>query len=197
LSDYDVRVSGWLVSGWLVSGWGWPVRRLEHEAVGAWGGWGMSSYVSHVNISEGGVPKLPIAQAKLTLDGLEGDRQKDLRYHGGRDRAVCLWSADVIAMLQAEGHPIEPGSTGENLTIAGLDWGLLQVGSRLLVGEAVLLEITDYAAPCGTIARYFMGRKYGRISQKKYPGLSRLYARVLRDGAIAVGDSCALQSDPV
>lgn len=149
--------------------------------------------IVQINISDGGVPKLPVEQAEVTVDGLVGDRQKNLKYHGGPDRAICLWSAEVIAQLQAEGHPIAPGSSGENLTIEGLDWGELAIGTQLHIGKPdsdnpILIEITDYAQPCRTIAKYFTGRKYGRISQKRNPGTSRLYAKVLSPGKFCLGD---------
>ena len=148
--------------------------------------------IVQINISDGGVPKLPVEQAEVTVDGLVGDRQKNLKYHGGPDRAICLWSAEIIAQLQAEGHPIASGSSGENLTIEGLDWGELAIGTQLQLGESddsepVIIEITDYAQPCRTIAKYFIGRKYGRISQKRNPGMSRLYARVITAGSLHLG----------
>ena len=52
--------------------------------------------------------------------GLEGDRHRNRKLHGGPDRALCLFSLERIEALQAEGHPIEPGTLGENLTLA--DW---------------------------------------------------------------------------
>lgn len=73
--------------------------------------------------------------------------------------------------------------------MAGLDWQQLIPGIQLQLGERVRLEITDYAQPCRTIARYFKLRRYGRISQKRNPGMSRLYAKVLEGGYVSVGDS--------
>ncbi len=148
--------------------------------------------IVQINISDGGVPKLPVEQAEVTVDGLVGDRQKNLKYHGGPDRAICLWSAEIIAQLQTEGHPIAPGSSGENLTIEGLDWGEIAIGDQFKLGEDVLIEITDYAQPCRTIAKYFTGRKYGRISQKRNPGTSRLYAKILIPGSIKINAPIAI-----
>jgi len=74
-----------------------------------------------INASGGGVPKLPRHRAAVTAAGVEGDRQRDLRYHGGVDRAVCLYSFDHIRALQEEGHPVSIGLLGENLTVMGLD----------------------------------------------------------------------------
>ena len=118
---------------------------------------------------------------------MEGDRQRDLEYHGGPDRAVCLFSFECIAQLQGEGHPIAPGTIGENLTIAGIEWKWMAPGRRVAVGE-VELELTDYAAPCRNIGGSFKDRRMGRVSQKAHPGSSRLYARVIREGTVRVGD---------
>lgn len=101
-----------------------------------------------VNVSPGGVPKLPV---------------------------------------QREGHPIAPGSTGENLTIRGLDWDLVVPGATLRTG-GVIVEITAYASPCSSIRPSFADGHSNRISQKKHPGWSRVYARVASAGEIRVGD---------
>jgi MOSC domain-containing protein YiiM len=144
--------------------------------------------VVQINISRGGVPKLPIARAEVQPEGIVGDWQRDRRLHGGPLRALCLWSFDIIEALQREGHPVSPGSTGENLTIRGLPWAALRPGVELRIGASVRLEITDYATPCRTIWKSFSFRRYGRIGQKRYPGQSRLYARVLASGAVVPGD---------
>ena len=52
--------------------------------------------------SDGGVPKRPLPWAQVRAEGIEGDRQEDCRYHGGPDRAVCLYSLDLIEALQGE-----------------------------------------------------------------------------------------------
>ncbi|MDC0717167.1 MOSC domain-containing protein [Nannocystis bainbridge] len=137
----------------------------------------------HVNPA-GGVPKFAVGLALVTVSGVAGDRQLDLRYHGGPDRAVCLFARERIDALIAEGHPIAPGTTGENLTIAGIDWARLGAGDRLVVGDDVLLEITGPAPPCSTIAGSFTRGEFKRISDKLHPGWSRLYARVLREGVV-------------
>jgi MOSC domain-containing protein YiiM len=148
--------------------------------------------IFQLNVSDGGVPKLAVREAVLTPGGLEGDRQQDLRYHGGPKRALCLFALERVLELQAEGHPIFPGSVGENLTVSGLDWARLAPGARLALGAEALVEITSYTAPCKTIAASFRGGDFKRISQKVHPGHSRVYARVLRPGRLAVGQPVTL-----
>lgn len=145
--------------------------------------------VLQVNVNPaGGVPKHPVELAMLTADGVRGDRQLDLQEHGGPRRAVCLYAAERIDALAAEGHPIAPGTTGENLTIRGLDWSTLRPGDQLLIGERARLRITAPAPPCKTIADSFHERAFPRISEKLHPGWSRLYASVLTPGEARPGD---------
>ncbi len=150
--------------------------------------------VVSVNVSPGGVPKRPVSQAWIGTKGVEGDAQRDLRFHGGPERAVCLLGLELIEALRAEGHSISPGSSGENLTIAGVDWRALVPGAVLEVGDAEL-EIASYTAPCKTIKGSFAKGDFKRLSQKVHPGWSRLYARVLREGSVKAGDTVRVGRD--
>jgi MOSC domain-containing protein YiiM len=144
--------------------------------------------IIQINRSGGGVPKLPVTSAEITLAGVAGDDQHDKKHHGGPDRALCLYSLEHILALQAEGHPVFPGSTGENITLSGLEWASLQPGDRLQLGDQVVIELTTFCPPCNTIAASFQDGRFTRISQKVHPGWSRLYARVLQPGTICPGD---------
>jgi MOSC domain-containing protein YiiM len=148
-----------------------------------------------INRSQGGVPKRPVPEALVSAAGLEGDQQRNLKHHGGPDRALCLYSAELISALAAEGHPIYPGAIGENLTITGLDWAALTPGVRLRLGPEVLCEITNYAPPCRTISGAFADERSARVSQKVHPGESRVYARVLREGRVRAGDEVELLAE--
>jgi MOSC domain-containing protein YiiM len=149
--------------------------------------------IESINTSHGGVPKTSALEALVAAHGVSGDQQNDPRYHGGPDRAVVLYSLEVIRALQAEGHPIGVGSTGENLTVAGLDWAALAPGATLQIGE-VRLQITRYATPCGKIAGSFLNRHYRRIDHDDHPGFSRVCARVIAGGVIRPGDPVILVS---
>src|SRR5688572_3974682 len=109
---------------------------------------GKCARITGLQVSDGGVPKRALASAQVTVAGLAGDRQGNLKYHGGPDRAVCLLAQEVIDALAADGHPIHAGSTGENITIAGLDWASIVPGTRLRLGASALVEITSFTKPC-------------------------------------------------
>jgi MOSC domain-containing protein YiiM len=144
--------------------------------------------VASINISGGGVPKSRVTVAKVSFLGLQGDAQDDKVHHGGPERAVCLFSLEKVQALQAEGHPIQPGSAGENLTVEGIPWESVMPGVRLRIGTELLLEITSFTSPCKTIRHSFIDGRFVRISQKVNPGWSRVYARVVIEGNVGIGD---------
>jgi len=128
--------------------------------------------------------------------GLLGDAHNDTKGHGGPERAVCVYSLERIRSLQTEGHPIDVGTAGENVTVKGVSWDLVVPGTRLELGDNVLLEIASFTSPCKTIRASFMDGKFARIAQKLYPGWSRVYARVLSEGVIRLDDPVQLVPAP-
>lgn len=164
------------------------------------------AHIFQINLSQGGVPKLAVSRGEITFEGLADDRQSSRDVHGGPERALCLYSLERILALQREGHPIFPGAIGENLTVAGLDWDAVVPGLRLQIGESVMIEVTRYTTPCSSISAAFsehsqssgiaeVGSPIARVSQKLFPGWSRLYARVLQPGSICVGDRVQVIGD--
>ena len=150
--------------------------------------------VMAVNISPGGVPKRPIAGARLRWRGLDGDAHSTPEpVHGTPEQAACLYAIEAVERVRADGHQAFPGAYGENLTLAGLDWAGLRRGDRMRIGSSgPLIELTDYAPPCDTQARWFVDGRYGRISARAHPEDARWYARVVEEGDVAPGDEVHL-----
>ena len=149
-----------------------------------------------LNVSEGGVPKRPVQSANVTARGIDGDAQADRRHHGRPVQAICLWSSDVIEVLQAEGHPIRAGAAGENVTVAGVEWSQLMPGTRIDVGTVPML-ISAHAIPCAKNAQWFSDRDFNRILHQRHPGMSRLYAIPLAEGTVSVGDTVVVETSRV
>lgn len=148
--------------------------------------------VAQLNVSDGGVPKKAIEVAEVGDRGLVGDRQASRLHHGRPLQALCLWSTDVIHALRAEGHPIEPGAAGENVTVTGIDWATIRPGTQLLLGE-VLAEISAWATPCKKNAQWFDARDFRRMDHDRHPGWSRAYAWVREPGTIRQGDPVVVE----
>ena len=138
------------------------------------------SLVLGIFISNGGVPKQAVESAEITKHGVVGDSQADTKHHGGEMRAVCVLENEVLTKLQGEGHPIMPGSTGENILVQGFN---LAIGKTFKIGT-VELEVMSAATPCKTISESFTNGDFNRISNKKHPGDTRWYCRVINPGII-------------
>lgn len=156
----------------------------------------MSAEVHSINVSNGGVPKSKVESADIMKKGVEGDFNRFRDGRGGNtDRAVCIFSLELIQRLKDEGHPIEIGSTGENLTIRGVEWESLSEGTHLEIGE-VVLELSEPCAPCSKIGESFIGRRFDRVDHDQEYGWSRWLARVLREGRVTIGDSVNIVITP-
>ena len=154
----------------------------------------MNGVIHSVNVSQnGGVPKLPVRAAIIRYEGVEGDhnRFRTERKEGDPGRAVNIFSLERIHQLREEGHSIEVGSTGENLTIEGMDWDSLEVGMTLKVGEASI-SLSEPCAPCSKIGGSFVGMDFSRIDHDKEVGWSRWSAKVIEEGAVSVGDPVSI-----
>ena len=148
--------------------------------------------LASIQASRGGVPKTALLEAEIDRAGLAGDRQHNRRHHGRPWQALSLWSLDVIDQLRAEGHPVSPGSCGENLTVSGLDWAALRPGVRLGIGE-VVAELSAYAIPCAKIRESFREHDFNRIHHEHHQGVSRMYAWVVRGGVIRPEDPVVVE----
>jgi len=152
---------------------------------------GRTGRVHQVNVSPGGVPKLPVPGAQVRRLGLDGDGHTEPEpIHGGELQAVSIYCIEALARVAADGHRAFAGAYGESLTLEGIDWPALGPGDRLAIGDGdLLVELTKPAAPCQTIAHWFVDRQLARISPKTHPEDARWCARVIVEGPVAAGDA--------
>ena len=59
-------------------------------------------------------------EADTSVAGLLDDGTPSLPRRS--DKALCLYSFEVIEAWPADGHSIVPGAAGENVTVRGVDW---------------------------------------------------------------------------
>ena len=150
----------------------------------------LSGRVASVNVSPGGVPKLPVAEQWVGRLGLADDRHNEPEpEHGGPEQAVCLYSVEAIARVGANGHAAFPGAYGENLTLEGVEMDAIAAGDRLVIGDGgLVVELTKRAEPCQTIAHWFVGRRIVRVNSRRHPADARWYARVISEGPVRPND---------
>lgn len=154
--------------------------------------------IERINTSKGGVPKTPIGDEGVYVDwnGLDGDVQAAREHHGRPFQALCLWSAEVIDRLRAEGHPIFYGAAGENVTMSGIPWDEVVPGVRLRLDE-VECEVWAYAVPCKKNAQWMSDGDFMRLHHdrgvEQGRAVSRVYATVTRRGMIRPGAEVILE----
>ena len=135
-----------------------------------------------VNISGGGIPKLPVAVGQVIDAGLAGDAH-DHDKHNTPLQAISLINDEILDDLRDEGFDVGPGITGENLTVRGLDLDTLEPGDRLLLSGGVQLEVTKKRKPC------FVLDAIHEDLQDAIRGRCGAYAKVIEGGEIRPGET--------
>ena len=136
--------------------------------------------------------KEPVAgRVAIRGNNLEGDRQSDLRVHGGPKKAVYAYPSEHYGFWASElpGVSLPWGSFGENLTIEGLLEDGVHVGDRLQIGSAQLV-VTQPREPCFKLGiRFERGDMVKRFWKS---GRSGFYLQVAVEGDVAAGDSISI-----
>lgn len=119
---------------------------------------------------------------------IEGDRQADLRVHGGPYKAVYLYPSEHYAFWSGQlgGIDLPFGAFGENLTTAGLTEEAICIGDQFRFGTAVL-QVTQPRMPC-----YKLGLRFGRSDMVKrfwQNGRPGIYFSIVEEGELARGSS--------
>ena len=131
----------------------------------------------------------------LTTNGFEGDGVANTRYHGGPDKAVCVYSASHYPYWKSElGKPLPRVAFGENLTVAELAEEQLCIGDVLKLGDA-LVQVTQPRQPCGTLAKRLGCDDL--VERVIRTGRCGFYLRVLREGLVQPTERLAIiERDP-
>lgn len=123
-----------------------------------------------------------------------GDHVCDTRHHGGSEQAVYGYSEHEAARWAAElGRHLPAGWFGENLRIDGPTTDLV-VGSRLQIGDTLVLEATIGRTPCRTFALW--ADEPAWLKRFTARGDVGAYFRVIVPGEVRVGDRIAVIDVP-
>ncbi len=137
----------------------------------------MATLVS-INVSKTkGVRKKSVDRVRIGPEGLEGDA-----HAGDWHRMVSLLAEESIDKMRAAGLDVGAGDFAENLTTRGVDLLALPVGTRLRVGRAVVLELTQHGKEChNRCAIYYQA---GDCVMPR----EGVFARVVAAGEVSAGD---------
>lgn len=132
--------------------------------------------------------KKPVeGRVKVNQLNLEGDRQADLRVHGGPSKSVYVYPGEHYEKWRAElpDHEFESAQFGENLTTEGLLETEVFIGDKLRIGTAEF-GVTEPRMPCSKLGVRF-GRKdiIKKFLQSRRSGF---YLTVLKLGELEAGN---------
>jgi|TARA_B110000438_G_C15486545_1_gene509580 MOSC domain-containing protein YiiM len=129
----------------------------------------------------------PIYLGKL---GFKKDGSADKRFHGGEDKAVCVYSYNHYPFWNNEfSREILPGAFGENLTLSGLDETQVCLGDIYSLGETQV-QVSLPREPCHKLNKIFDRKDMACRVQKM--GYSGFYVRVLKTGMVEAGNAFTL-----
>ena len=108
--------------------------------------------------------------------------EEDAHASRGIARQVSLLAVESIEKMKALGIELNPGDFAENLTVEGMELFSLPVGTRLGVGDEVVLEISQIGKSCHSGCAIFQA--VGACIMPK----EGVFARVARGGKVRAGD---------
>jgi MOSC domain-containing protein YiiM len=114
-------------------------------------------------------------------------------------RQVHLLHFELFAELEGRGFAVGPGAMGENVTTRGLDLLALPAGTRLLLGETAVVELTGLRNPCAQLDGLqpgLMAAVLGRGPAGELTRKAGVMAIVLADGEVCPGDRIAVEPPP-
>lgn len=160
-------------------------KEILHLAVGK-----PRDYAWKYGIESSGIGKTPVERAELTSLGFVDDGVANPEFHGGPDRAVCLYPYEHYEywnrLFETQ---INPPAFGENITAAGMMEKDVCIGDIYRIGNAVL-QVTQGRIPCSTISKF--NQEDRLLSQIFETGFTGYFFRVLEEGPIDVGSKIEL-----
>jgi molybdenum cofactor synthesis domain-containing protein len=125
-----------------------------------------------------GERKRPVASAAFRANhGIEGDA-----HAGPWHRQVSLLAAEDIDALRKGLPDLAPGDFAENVSVSGLDFAAMGLGTRLWLGKDVVLSITQIGKVCHAPCRI------AQLTGDCLMPRAGLFARVEAGGTVRPGD---------
>ena len=137
--------------------------------------------------------KKPVdGEVEITKNGIIGDKQADLRVHGGFEKAVYAYSYSHYkswSEQMGEDYSNDYGLVGENLTIDDFDEKNLFIGDEVTISNCIL-KITQPRIPCFKLGIKMNNRKFPKLFSQS--GNVGAYMKVLTPGKISKGDEITI-----
>ena len=146
----------------------------------------MAAKIISINISpKKGMRKKAVDSAVLKENyGIEGDAHASGKWH----RQVSLLALESIGKMQAKGLKVGPGDFAENITTQGVELPVLPVGTKMIIGEDIELEVSQIGKLCHS--RCAIYEQAGDCVMPR----EGIFVKVLKGGTIKTGDEIKVKS---
>jgi len=147
----------------------------------------MASVVAVCKSRKKGTKKEPVDEVIIKEDyGVVGDAHADCLTH----RQVSLLAIESIDKMRSLGFDLSPGDFAENITTQGIDLVSLPVGTRIMAGDEVILEMTQIGKECHTACN--IRRQIGDCIMPR----EGVFVRVIHGGLVRAGDTIMINDKP-
>ena len=145
----------------------------------------MASVVAVCTSQKKGTKKKPAAEVTIKEDyGVTSDAHADCLTH----RQVSLLAIESIDKMRSLGFDLNPGDFAENITTQGIDLVLMPVGTRIKIGDDIVLEMTQIGKECH--AACAIRRQVGDCIMPR----EGIFARVIHGGEAKAGDEIKIDN---
>jgi len=139
----------------------------------------MTSVVAVCTSKKKGTKKHPVPEITIKENfGVDGDAHADCTTH----RQVSLLAMESINKMRGKGYDLQPGDFAENITTEGIELASLPVGTKIMPGEKVVLEMTQIGKECH--AACAIRKQVGDCIMPQ----EGVFARVVHGGRVKAGD---------
>jgi MOSC domain-containing protein YiiM len=160
-------------------------RKIIHLAVGKPKeyNWNNKNEVSAIG-------KSVVQAVELKKSGFVGDDVANHKFHGGPDRAVCLYPFEHYSYWEEifQKKLILP-AFGENITATGMVEEQVCIGDIYKIGDT-LVQVTQGRVPCATISKYNQEHQF--LKKVVETTLTGYFFRVLEEGTIMLDSDITL-----
>ncbi|WHY69464.1 MOSC domain-containing protein [Neobacillus sp. SuZ13] len=136
------------------------------------------------------IGKSSVQAVELKKAGFVGDDVANHQFHGGPDRAVCLYPFEHYSYWEKmfQKKLILP-AFGENITATGMVEEQVCIGDIYKLGDTVV-QVTQGRVPCATISNYNQEKQF--LKKVVETTLTGYFFRVLEEGTITLNSQISL-----
>lgn len=135
------------------------------------------------------IQKKRVQSCFLTQEGLAQDSQADKKHHGGRDKALLMFSASAYESINKHFNSNLDYTSlsffGENVVTSVLNEENVFIGMQLKIGEAIV-EVSQPREPCWKLSENTNIK--GMLQYIVQTGFTGWYCRVVKEGVIKEED---------